>query len=619
MTWKPFIAAMIAFLAVSLFIPTAQARPQDGHLVGSGHMVPLPRTGTNWYGAYHVENTTAYCADLMAHGPSRATAWTEAPVGSPLQKQNSASLGAHGGGPNTATDRELAEIAWVLTTTGAAPSSDVGAAVEHFVRLRTIDGDAQVAREKERWAAVVKKHPQAQGLFTSLTAEAAKYAGPYRIEFNWQRRPSTADPTGHVIVAVRAHSGVEVPNVALTAAGEGALQITEAPASTGASGAAHIRVALPQPQEERVSGALAVQVRGLPGSEPRVFIPQPATVQRLLAAPALVTLNGSVSAALAPEIFHPAVSTRTRDVIAEAGAPAVDIVTLTGGKPGADFSGTSTLYGPFASLAELSNAPRDARPVVGVAEFAGSFDAGGNAEVHTTELAFPAPGYYTWVEALDARPAVVPPTEPTWPQVPETSVVLGPEITTALTADGAAGTARVGARLADSLTLTGVPPSREVPGSDALLQVTVSGRIAGPVSPGNTGTGASCEAASWAGAPTFAEYKDVPWEGTGLTGLASSTPTAPGCYSAEAVVEIRHEGRVVSTTTHALGIPEQTVLLAPPPVEEPEPTPTPTPEPTPKPTPTPTPTPVTKETPEPKETPTPTPQRTRPGPPGTGR
>lgn len=98
MTWKPLLAVIAALLVFALLTPSASARPEDGPLTGSGHMVHLPRTGSNWYGAYHLGERTAYCADLMAHGPSRATAWVEAPPDQALRKQNTSTAGRHGGG-----------------------------------------------------------------------------------------------------------------------------------------------------------------------------------------------------------------------------------------------------------------------------------------------------------------------------------------------------------------------------------------------------------------------------------------------------------------------------------------------------------------------------------------
>lgn len=356
-------------------------------------------------------------------------------------------------------------------------------AMEHFVRLRTIDGAAQQEREAQRWAAVLRVHPGARREFDRLTQEAVRYAGPYQVEINWQVRPTRAHPTGHLIVAVRGREGEELPNVELSITGHGALQVIEAPASTGADGAAHVRVALPPPDEHAVRGAISVRAHALPGARPRVFVPQPATVQRMLAAPAPVEIAAQATVELTPQIYRPTLTTRTRDVIATAGAPAVDVVTLRDGRPHAQFSGTSTLYGPFNSMSELTAAGPDTAPIVGEARFAGTYDAGGNAEVHTTELQFPNAGYYTWVESLDERRTVLPPAPPAWPQIPETSVVLAPEVSTLLTADASRAPTALPAALADELQITGIPASREVPGSTVPLSVTISGRIAGPSRP----------------------------------------------------------------------------------------------------------------------------------------
>ena len=115
-------ALLLSLLLMALIRPDpALAGPQDGPREGSGHTVTMPRTGRDWYGAYRMGQTTAYCADLMSAPPRRATAWTEAAVGAPLVKQAGPAAGSllpHGNGTAAATADELADLAWVLTHTG---------------------------------------------------------------------------------------------------------------------------------------------------------------------------------------------------------------------------------------------------------------------------------------------------------------------------------------------------------------------------------------------------------------------------------------------------------------------------------------------------------------------
>ncbi|MFD0867263.1 hypothetical protein ACFQ06_15790, partial [Tessaracoccus lubricantis] len=136
--------------------------------------------------------------------------------------------------------------------------------------------------------------------------------------------------------------------------------------------------------------------------------------------------------------------------------------------------------------------------------------------------------------------------------------------------------------------------------------VTVTGRIAGPVPPGRTADGDSCAAADWSDAPTFSSYGPATWTGEPLQGLGRASPTEPGCYSAEATQEVTHGGKVISALQHALGLPEQTILVTAP--VEPTPSPSPSPEPSPEPSAPPSPAPTPTPTPTPTPAPTPSAQ-----------
>ncbi|HSO69919.1 MAG TPA: hypothetical protein VLQ67_09795 [Arachnia sp.] len=591
------IALLIGVVMALLISPApADARPQDGPLAGAGHTVSMPRTGRDWYGAYRMGPVTAYCADLMSAPPRRATDWMEAPAGTPLVKQSGlADDGAlpHGNGTTTASADQLADVSWVLTHTGSSPSADTGAAVEHFVRLRTVDGAQQRARESARWAAVVAAHPAARTEFDRLTSEAARLAGPYTARLEWVSRPTLAAPTGRLWASVTSRAGHAVPGVTLAVKPTGAATVASAPSTTGTSGVADIGVTMAPPGSDPSVGDVSVTFAGLAGSAPRVFVPAERTVQRLLAAPTPESVVATVEASLAPH-FTPTVTTRTRDVVAVAGEPAVDLVTVAGGRPGARFSGTSTLYGPFASLEDLAAASAADTQPVGEAVFSGRYGPDGSAEAASTSLRLPGPGYYHWVEALAPAEFVTPPSPPSWPQLAETSQVLAPTITTRLSPHG---TARAGVEASDTLSLEGVP-GVAVPDSTELA-VSASGRIIGPVSPRQTDGGATCEGVDWSGGATVGRYDDVPLPGSAAgfeaTGLAPTRLILPGCYSAEATVTVEHPSRAPILARHELGHPSQTVLIT----EEPQPTPTPTP----------TPTPIKAPAPEPP----------RPGLPSTGR
>ncbi|AQX16573.1 MULTISPECIES: hypothetical protein [Tessaracoccus] len=606
------LAGLIVVLAGAV---PARARPQDGPLEQAGHLVVMPGTGRDWYGAYHVGGRTAYCADLMSAPPRQATAWREAPSGAPLIRQSGLARQSalpHGRGGAPVPARGMAELAWALTVTGESPGADTGVAVEHFVRLRTVGDEPQRRREAARWAAVVAAHPATRQAFAALDADARRFAGPYRIDLAWLRRPTLEDPSGEVEVTVRSAAGHGVPEVTVDVQADGSMSVRGRRSTTGADGTLRVQVRLAAPGASPASGTLTVTAAGLPGARPRVFVPTPATVQRLLAAPAPVSVSATVSATLEPR-FSPTVTTRTRDPLALAGEPAVDIITVTGGRPGAEFRGDSTLYGPFATLDALSAASAEDAPVVGRAAFRGRYDAHGRAAVSTDDgLTYPGPGYYTWVETLEEARFVAPPPPPEWPQLAETSLALAPSVSTHLSATNTDG----GAVLSDSLRVTGVP-GLEVPGGGR-LSIVAQGRLLGPLAPRDGSAESKCDGLDWSRAPVAARYADLDLTGgraadaLAAEGLAAAATTLPGCYTADAVVSISHGSRPPVILTHEPGHPSQTVLVHAP---EPSPSPeaAPSPEATPSPSPTPEPTPPAEPTPSPVPTLEPTPEPTPSG------
>ncbi|MCC2592209.1 hypothetical protein LKO27_02070 [Tessaracoccus sp. OS52] len=562
--WRtPLAVVLILVLGFALVPGLADARPQDGVKAGSGYRMPTRNHPEHWYGAQRVGEVTAYCIDLNSGPPREASAWTEY-SNYTLFKQTGwgGPRGKHGNGPNKTSVGQLAEISWILHETGAAPAPDVAAAVEHAVRVRTIDGGRQVSKEAQRWAAVTAAHPGALREFERLQQEAARLSGPYTMDVTWTRRPDAADPTGELRVRVLSAAGHPVPDRPLTVTTGGDLALRSADGSTGHDGIAHVRIELDRPLERAVTGTVAAKVAGIPGALPRLFVPAEDTIQRMIAAPGSVAMDWEHELTLEPVPWTPEVTTRTRDVIAQPGAAAVDIVTVTGGRPKARFSGSTTLYGPFSSLSELAAAGPSTAPEVGVARFEGAYDEDGKAQVHSSSVPFGPPGYYMWVERLDEAPLVIPPAAADWPQVSETSLVVAPVLSSELLLDGEAVT---GVGVSDSLTLSGVP-GRAVPNSDKPLLATVSGELLGPVQPTPQ---LECESVDWTGAPLLARYEEVAMDSGSISELLPRTLLQPGCYSASARLVLSHEDQVVAEFSHPPGAPTQTVLVKSPPVPGP--------------------------------------------------
>ncbi len=564
------IPALLGLLTLATLLvpvpPHASARPQDGALDGSGYRVDLPATGRGWYGAYHVGEVTAFCTDLNSGPPRQASGWTEhTEPGFRKQSGWGADAAVHGSSDVWVSDVELAQMAWALQTVGRNPAPAVAAATEHLVRRLTILGPEQEARESSRWAAVVAAHPEVSAEYERLAAAAESLAGPYRLNAEWTRRPTSEEPTGSLVVEVLAATGRPVPGVAITARGLGEVALTGPDAVTSSEGRFVLGVEMPDPGEVGVTGTVEVTASGLPSTRPRLFVPDEPTVQRLVAAGRTESLDWSAELHLAPLSWQPKVETRTRDPLALPGQDAVDVITIAGGRPGATFSGTTRLYGPFETPEELTGSSQEAAPLVGTATFAGVYGPDGGARVESTALTFGEPGLYTWVEELQAAPQVVTPARPTWPQESETALVIEPGLTSVLaTKEGVTGTAPPDSVVSDSIRVTGIPTSRTVPASAEPIRQVLSGRLLGPMPAKGGGGSAECIGIDWTGAPVVTRYDGLDLTGDALTGLLESRLAAPGCYTATARLDISLGSSPITSVDHPAGLPEQTVLVRAP-------------------------------------------------------
>lgn len=569
---RPFrrTPALLGLLTLAMILlpvpPYASARPQDGALDGSGYSVDLPPTGRGWYGAYHVGDVTAFCTDLNSGPPRKASGWTE--ISEPgFRKQSgwSADAAGHGSSDVSVSDVELARMAWALQTVGRNPAPAVAAAAEHLVRRLTILGPQQEARESTRWAAVVNAHPEVSAEYERLAEAAENLAGPYRLSAEWSPRPTSEEPTGSLVVEVRAASGLPVPGVTITARGLGGVTVSGTEAVTTSDGRVRLGVDMDDPGEVGVTGTVEVTAAGLPATRPRLFVPDEPTVQRLVAAGATESLDWDEELRLAPLSWQPKVETRTKDPLALPGQDAVDVVTIAGGRPGATFSGTTRLYGPFETLEALTGSSQEAAHLVGTATFTGVYGPDGGARVDSTSLTFGEPGFYTWVEELQGAPQVVAPAPPAWPQESETALVISPNLTSVLaTGEGTTGSARPESIVTDSIRVTGLPTSRAVPASTEPIRPVLSGRLLGPIPAIGEGPSAGCAGIDWSGAPVVADYDGLDPTDDDLTGLLESTLAAPGCYTATARLEISLGSSLITSVDHPAGLPEQTLLIRAP-------------------------------------------------------
>lgn len=150
----------------------------------------------------------------------------------------------------------------------------------------------------------------------------------------------------------------------------------------------------------------------------------------------------------------------------------------------------------------------------------------------------------------------------------ETTLIVNPVVTSEITGFSEGGKVAAGTKVSDEVFLDGVD-TRVVPDSAAALTAVASGVLAGPIAPNSKGT---CEGLDWSKAKVIDAYADVEVDGSNkLGGLFDKQLNEAGCYSASAEIVISHDGKVVATGSHDLGVASQTVLVVPTP-ETPTPT-----------------------------------------------
>lgn len=266
--------------------------------------------------------------------------------------------------------------------------------------------------------------------------------------------------------------------------------------------------------------------------------------------------------------WTPEATTRTSDQLVTGPDALTDTVVVSGGKPGAAFTGSANLYGPFDTDPSASGGIdlTDA-PTVGTVEFAGTYDADGKAEVTTPPVNISEPGFYVWAETIDAVPGV----SERWQQITamatETSVNMQPTIHTMVNDQ----MVLPGHTISDRVELAGLV---NAVGGKPVTNI-VTGSLYGPVAP----VEGSCKLVDWKGAPVAATLPsttvDAAPDGTArLDGYGAHVVTEPGCYTyAETLtstvegddtpVVVEHEPGHEAQTTVALTPTVETEISAP--------------------------------------------------------
>ena len=551
--WAACTAVLLALLSMG---QPAFARPQDGIMRGSG----FNYSGhSGWYGAYHLGDLTAYCADLNSRGPSHASGWTKLPESSRIYKQTGWGKG-EGPYPTSGpalSQREEAELSYALYHYGRGSTSQLrGVAMEHFVRVRTIAGSEQVNREKVRWETLaLKAVPGAKAEFERISAQARKYSGPFKVELDWTQKPTKVGEQGTAKLRLVSGSGVGVPGAKIDISTY-KLDVLQKAERTNGAGEITVKVranAAGEPQ-------LSAWAKGLASARPVVWLPtnRSANVQRLVTASAATTANKLIRAKVVnpekPETFTPEVSTRTSQQLVSGETQLTDAVMVSGGKPGAAFTGKTTLFGPFEKDPSRSHTDLKGAPVVGVSTFKGTFDKAGKASVTSSPQTVSKSGFYVWSEQLDGSKDWES-TPPAPPRESETSVHVNPSISTKVNAQKV----KPGATLVDTVTVTGIVD--QVGGKKVTNTVTAT--LYGPV----TGRGGSCEAVDWKEAPVASKIPAFEvtsdqsvYEGVGEFVVPDDASTGD-CYTYAETLTVTAKDEKQIVVTHAPGHVTQTALV----------------------------------------------------------
>ncbi|NYE96184.1 hypothetical protein FHU41_002434 [Psychromicrobium silvestre] len=527
----------VTILALALLLPGALAEAVSaGWRLGAGM-----GSAKLWVGQQqNRDGLLVYCTDFERGAPDAQAKYTDGHQGGFVRSDGSV-LSAH----------ENAAISYLLLRWGKSKDNATAAAVQLAIwslsssgRAWGSPGMAQILAEAALPASVV-------ALGRSLTDQALRYAGPYRVTAKLVR-PGAAE------VQVFSSTGVQTPGLAVQLTTSGSLKLSGGPSHWLSTNQSQL---VPVQRTDFGKGSLTAMITAAPLPILRWLQPAAAGQQRLItsAVTGLVTGSLTVPAATA---FQAVVRTTTSTASLSGPGKLHDnlVISTTAAGPWLQDPGTgkpvqatvvSTLWGPFKTPpVEAAVAPSGA-PTVGTV----STNISGTGQYSTTELAVSAPGYYVWTEridALSARPSsardYLKPWSGRFGLAPETTLLRwSPVLTTELSGH----LATVGSKIVDRLSVAAAPPTTRG------VQVTLSMYGPLPVQP--------------------EQSKDVPPGSPLLTKL--TLPLADGatanfgslnkvgCYT---VVATLPESAAVNSFHDDFGEPSETVCLQTAPAAPPQ-------------------------------------------------
>lgn len=254
--------------------------------------------------------------------------------------------------------------------------------------------------------------------------------------------------------------------------------------------------------------------------------------------------------------FTPRTATQASSQLVAAGAEVWDTVIIDDCRPGAEVSGSASLYGPYAAAPELGSDP-DPELLVGTVAFADVCGEDGSVTTRTESLVMAADagsGYYVWHERLEASSF--------WDEVvaefgapSETSLLMTPTIATQVSAQEVL----VGATISDTVIVDGI--FTEVGGT--ALTHEVSGALHGPLAP----VDGSCADLDWSSAPSRSIEPFAVTASGSFAGIDEHEVAEAGCYTYSEVLTswLGAQEEPVSVVVHEPGHETQTFLAAAPP------------------------------------------------------
>lgn len=421
--------------------------------------------GSGWAGNYYLDGVVGYCVDPHRWYPDR--------------------LGNFGnqGNQNHPYGRTMGWItAWYDN-----PSQDLAIAISMLAALHA--GEFGGANNDEQW----RMFPHLQGLALQIEALGNSFAGPYWTLAQVHQQPSHENGAGIVAVFDVANEhgyvlgGFKTDWFSIRSATNVTDLVVEQEGNSG-----RFWVGATVTDTSKPWGIEAGTNENAPGGIDLWTYQGGNPVQDFISKSPGRQLGTPASVAGDALKFMPSIATKTAEVLVDSVQGTLhDHVTIGGapGMAGMPFTGRTSLYGPFVTNAQAMAADVSSLTPVGYAEFRGTYDQDGNAELISDGVDYEGLGFYFWFEELEETDWVVGVTQQLSGRVTETTLVTQPEIASVISNQ------RIehGGTVTDAVKLTGL----ETLVGDQSVEWTLTGGLYGPIPPGEDN---QCVNADWASA-----------------------------------------------------------------------------------------------------------------------